>query len=385
MDIIGIICEYNPFHNGHIYHLNKIKELFPNSLIILIMSGNFTQRGIPSIINKWDKTEIALKYGIDLVIELPFPFATQGADIFAKGSISLLKELNANYLVFGSESNDIEFLKNLANISLNNIEYESKVKQYLNEGINYPTALSKALKNISNNTIATPNDLLGLSYIKEIIKQNASIKPISIKRTNNYHDNELKSSISSATSIRKACFNNDNIDEYVPTEVASLLSNTITFNNYYFPFLKFKIQTTKDLSIFQTVDEGIENRIKKYINDVSSWDELVNKIKTKRYTYNKINRMLIHIMCDFTKNEAKLFNEIEYIRVLGFSNKGKLYLNKIKKEVTKPIITTFSKINNRMLDFEMKTTCVYSSIFSEEEKNNLIKSEYKNKPKMRDI
>ena len=384
MKRVGIICEYNPFHNGHIYHLEKVKELFPDSIVILVMSVNFTERCIPSIINKWDKTEIALNYGIDLVIELPFMFATQSADIFAKGAISILKELKAEYLVFGSESNDVNNLIELANISLYNQDYQTKIKEYLNDGDNYPTALSKAFKDFNLDTVSTPNDLLGLCYIKEILKQDASIKPVTIKRTNDYHEENINNSISSATSIRKACKNKDNIYNTVPKEVADLLKESIFFQENYFPFLKYKIQTTNDLSIFQTVDEGIENRIKKYINEVNSWDSLVEKLKTKRYTYNKINRMLIHILCNFTKEEAKNNQNIEYIRVLGFSNKGKDYLNKLKKELNLPIVTTFSKNNSKMLEFEMKTTCVYSSILDEEKKNDLIKSEYKNKPKMRE-
>lgn len=385
MDIIGIICEYNPFHNGHIYHLKKVKELFPNSLIILVMSGNFTQRGIPSIINKWDKAEIALKYGIDLVVELPFVFATQGADIFAKGAISILNNLHAQYLVFGSETNDVDSLTSLANLTINNEDYNIKVKQYLKEGINYPTALNKALESFSNNSITTPNDLLGLSYIKEIIKTNSSIKPITIQRTNNYHEDELNNTISSATSIRNAYLKQENISEVVPIETIEKLKDLHFDQNQYFPFLKYKIETTNDLSIFQTVDEGIENRIKKYIHEVTAWEELIIKLKTKRYTYNKINRMLTHILCGFTKEEAKKYQDIEYIRILGFSNNGRGYLNKIKKEVTIPIITTFSKIKNDMLNFEFKTTCVYSSILSEDKKNKLIKSEYQTKPKTQDL
>lgn len=383
METVGIICEYNPFHNGHIYHLKKVKELFPDSLIILVMSGNFTQRGIPSIINKWDKTEIALNYGVDLVIELPFMFATQSADIFAKGAISILKELKAEYLVFGSESNNIDNLIKLANISLYDGNYQIQIKKYLDEGDNYPTALSKAFKDFNLDTVNTPNDLLGLCYIKEILKQDANIKPITIKRTNDYHDEDINTSISSATSIRKACQDKINIDNTVPKEVAYLLKESNFFQENYFPFLKYKIQTTDDLSIFQTVDEGIENRIKKCINEVSSWDELVNTLKTKRYTYNKINRMLIHILCNFTKEMAKNNQDIEYVRVLGFSNNGKNYLNKIKKDVGLPIVTTFSKNNSKMLEFEMQTTCVYSSILDENKKNDLIKAEYQNKPKMR--
>lgn len=382
MDIIGIICEYNPFHNGHIYHLKKIKELFPNSLIILVMSGNFTQRGIPSIIDKWNRTEISLKYGIDLVIELPFVFATQSADFFAKGSISILKELKVNYLIFGSEKNDIEELKKLADISINNLEYQEKIKEYLDKGINYPTALSKALETISDSTITTPNDLLGLSYIKEIIKQQANITPITIKRTNNYHNKELEK-IASATSIRNAILKKENIKKHVPPEVYNLTKKQTFHQEKYFSFLKYKIQTTENLSIFQTVDEGIDSRIKKYINEVTTWEELVQKIKTKRYTYNKINRMLTHILCDFTKEKAKRWQKIEYIRILGFNKKGQNYLNKIKKDLNIPIITTFSKGNSDMLKYEQIVTSAYYSILPEQEKNFMIQSEYKNKPKIK--
>jgi len=381
MKTVGIICEYNPFHNGHIYHLEKVKEMFPDSLIILVMSGNFTQRGIPSVLNKWDKTEIALNHGIDLVIELPFTFATQGADVFAKGAISILKELDVDYLVFGSESDDVDSLKKLVDISLNNLEYQEKIKLYLDQGINYPTALSKALEDFSNSTVTTPNDLLAFSYIKEIIKQDAKIEPISIKRTNDYHSKELEE-ISSATSIREALITNKDISKYVPEDVYKLTKETVFTQENYFKFLKYKIETTGDLSIFQTVDEGVENRIKKYIHEVTSWEELVNKIKTKRYTYNKINRMLTHILCGFTKELADKFRDISYIRVLGFNELAQKYLNKIKKDVTVPIVTKFNK-DVEMLDFEMQTTCVYASVLNESDKNLMIKTEYQNKPKMK--
>ncbi len=380
MEIVGIICEYNPFHNGHLYHLQKIKEIFPNSLIILVMSGNFTQRGIPSIIDKWKKTEIALDYGIDLVIELPFAFATQSADVFAHGAISILKELKAEYLIFGSECNDIEKLKRIANISLNDELYQKTIKKYLKKGLNYPTALNKALEDHHQECISTPNDLLGLSYIKEIIKQNTNIIPISIQRTNDYHGNTLQT-ISSATSIRNALLENKKIDFSVPIKVSKILENRIFCQNDYFPLLKYKIQTTPDLSIYQTVEEGIDFRIKKYINDAKSWIDLVKKIKTKRYTYNKINRMLTHILCNFTKEQANKWQEIEYIRVLGFNNKGQRYLNQIKRKINLPIITTFSKGNSEMLKYEQIVTNVYSSILEENEKIEFIKQEYQHQPK----
>ncbi|MDD6224203.1 MAG: nucleotidyltransferase [bacterium] len=383
MKIIGIICEYNPFHNGHLYHLKKVKEIFPNSLIVLIMSGSFTQRGIPSILNKWDKTEIALIYGIDLVIELPFPFATQSADLFAKGAISLLKEVKAEYLVFGSESNDVNTLQELADIALNNKKYQEKIRQYLKKGMNYPTALSKALESFSKKTITTPNDLLAFSYIKEIKKQHANITPISIQRTNNYHDINLKN-IASATSIRLALLEKKDITNYVPIEVVKQTKNSCHFLKNYFPFLKYKIETTDDLGIFQTVDEGIENRIKKQITEAISWEDLVTRIKTKRYTYNKINRMLTHILCNFTKEKAEKFQHIEYIRVLGFSTKGQAHLRAIKKMTTVPIITTFSTSKSEMLKYEQVITNVYTTILNEPDKIKQTQAEYQSKPKKRD-
>ena len=172
MEIIGIITEYNPFHNGHLYHINKIKELYPNSLIIAVISSSFCQRGEISILNKWDKTKICLNNNIDLVLKLPFVFSSQGADIFAKGALSILNELKVNKIIFGSELNNIEKLKELATIQIKNKDYNKLVKKYLDEGINYPTAMAKALNNFSNIKIDTPNDLLGLSYIKEIIDNN---------------------------------------------------------------------------------------------------------------------------------------------------------------------------------------------------------------------
>ena len=383
MDKVGIICEYNPFHNGHIYHLKKIKEKFPDSLIILVMSGNFTQRGIPSLINKWDKTEIALNFGIDLVIELPFCFATQSADIFAHGAISILKKLNVNYLIFGSESNCVDDLVNKANYVLNNSDYKKKIKEYLKDGYNYPTALNKAFPSNYKEGIDKPNDLLGFSYIKEIIQQQANITPISIQRTNSYHSIELEE-IASATSIRKALLEHKDISKYVPNLVIEKLNKYTHFQNDYFPFLKFKILSTADLTIYQTVDEGIDKRIKKYITTATNWEDLVQSIKTKRYTYNRINRMLIHILCSFTKEQASKWQEISYIRILGFSDSGRKYLNSIKKEVDIPIITTFSKGNSDMLEYEKTITAVYESILPELMKNDLIKSEYQQHTKMRE-
>lgn len=375
MKTIGIIAEYNPFHNGHIYHLEKIKELFPDSRLVLVLSGNFTQRGLPSIINKWDKTKIALQYGIDLVIELPYPFATQSADIFAKGAIEILNEINCDYLVFGSESNNIEELKELANIQINNPEFDSLTKKYLDKGFNYPTAMNKALKDITGNEITLPNDLLGLSYIKEIIKQNSKIIPMTIKRTNNYHDISIENNIASATSIREALKNDTDISKNVPNSTLDIIKNSPIFLDDYFEYFKYQVYTNKDLSKILDVDEGIENKIIKVIDDVNNFDEFIEKIKTKRYTYNKIIRMINHILCEFTKEENQNYKHVKYLRILGFSKVGKTILKEIKKTTMLPIITKFSNIPELIL--EKRITSIYSIPLNN---NNLIKQEYQNKP-----
>lgn len=374
MDIIGIICEYNPFHNGHLYHLNKIKEMYKDSTIILILSGNFTERGHLSILNKWEKTEIALEFGVDLVIELPFIFATQSADIFARGAINILKLLNVEKLVFGSESNDIKNLINIANIQLNNKEYDNLVKKYLDEGVNYPTALSMALKDINNSTVTLPNDLLGLSYVKEIIKQEANIEAISIKRTNDFHGENLDGKIVSASAIR------NNLDsKLVKNCVPNIVYNKLqkidkNINDNYFSFLKYKIiSEVTNIKRYQTVDEGIENRILKNINSSTTIEELIKNIKTKRYTYNKLTRMFTHIVCSFTKEEAKDIST-RYIRVLGFSNKGLKHLNKIKKELDIPIITNYKKEYSELLKIDNRIDNIYNLITNEK------KEEYKRKP-----
>ena len=382
MKKIGIICEYNPFHNGHLYHISKIKEMFDDSLIILVMSGNFTQRGEASIIPKYSKCDIALLSGIDLVIELPFIFATQSADVFAKTSIEILDKLNVDYVVFGSETNDINKLTMLAKTQINNKKYDKLVKEYLDKGVNYPTALSKALYQLTNKKIDKPNDILGVSYIREILKLNSNITPICIKRSNDYNSIELNDNITSASSIRYALLNGDNVKNYVPEYVYDYLKNPI-FTKNYFNLLKYKIMTENTLEEYQTVDEGIQNRIKKCIIKSKDLDDLILKVKTKRYTYNKLSRMFIHILCNLKKEEVKKYNKISYIRVLGFNIKGRNYLNEIKKDIDIPIITNFSRTNDPILDIEMRSTCVYASILNEKDKINLIESEYKDFPIIR--
>lgn len=377
MESVGIIAEYNPFHNGHLYHLNKIKEKYKDATIVLVMSGNFTQRGDVSIIDKWKKTQIALKAGIDIVVELPFPFATQSADYFSYGSITLLEKLKVNKVIFGSESDNINDLEIIADTQVNNPDFDKLVKIYSKFGYNYPTALSLALKDLTKKEIKEPNDLLGISYIKAIRQNHYKIKPELVKRTNNYHEEELNENLSSATAIRKALKEGKDIKDQVPEFTTDHLTD-LHYIEEYFQLLKYKIITEKDLSIYNTVEEGIDQKLKKEIINTTSYDDLINKIKSKRYTYNKISRMLIHILCNFTKEKKEKFKEISYIRLLGFSDKGRKYLNSIKKDLDIPLISKISRNKDPMLEFEIETTKIYSLNLDPEKQVELINKEYRN-------
>jgi len=371
---IGIICEYNPFHNGHIYHIKKIKEKYPDSTIILVVDSFFSERGDLSVLDKKAKTEIALENDIDLIVELPFCFATQSADIFAYGAVSILNKLDVDLLIFGSESDNIDSLKEAALTELEDDKYDNIVKDFLDDGVNYPTALAKALDMLTGKKIFKPNDLLGISYIKAIIVTNSKIKPETIKRTNDYHGLTL-SNISSASAIRKALNSKDDISLSVP----DITKKYVRFidEEFYFKLLKLKIIADIDnLEIYQTVDEGIENRIKKFIFNSSSLDELILNIKTKRYTYNKIRRMLIHILCSFKKDNAKKL-EIEYLRILGFNKKGQKVLNGIKKDLDVPIYFNYKEKLNKYLDLDFKVASIYSLITNDQ---NIINDELKSFP-----
>lgn len=377
MHKIGIICEYNPFHNGHLYQIKKIKETYKDSLIIVCLSSCFMQRGEASILNKWDKTRLAIESGVDLVLELPFAFATQYQDIFAKGALTILNHLKIDTLVFGSECNDIELLKNLASVQLKDDGYNHLVKRYLDLGLNYPTSLSKALFDISGVKLDKPNDLLALAYVKEIIKNNYDIEPFSIRRTSDYHNSNLDSDIVSASTIRKLLKDGVNVNNYLPYNIYDYLSEID--EDKYFALLKYQIINNIDcLDKFQTVDEGIENRIIKYINMVNSKEKLILKVKSKRYTYNKINRMFTHILTNFTKEDAKNL-EIEYLRVLGFNTRGKNYLNKIKKDIGIPIINKYIPNMYKSLDIEFRVSLIYSLILKDKG-DDFLKREYRNKP-----
>ena len=314
-------------HNGHIYHIQKVRELYPDYVIVLLMSGNFTQRGDASLIDKWKKCEIALNY-VDLVVELPFVYATQAADIFTSMGCEILKHLGISAFVFGSESNDIEMLKRMVLLQ-DSPEYQIRVKNYLAQGKNYPTSMSLALDDLGGIEVRT------------------------IKRTNDYNDEGLVGKITSATSIRKALRNGVSVCDYVPSVTYDNLNN-LHFMDDYFDLLKYKIISDDDLSKYLGVDEGIEGRIKKVILEANNLDDLIKK----RYTYVKLNRMFLHILCGFTKSEALQTRRLEYIRVLGFNLRGKEYLKSIKDYSNIPILTKYEK-GFKALDIEKRVCAIY--------------------------
>lgn len=291
--------------------------------------------------------------------------------MFAYGAISILNMLHIDTLVFGMECDDVEYLIKAAKTQINNSKYDELVQKYLLTGVNYPTALGNALKEMIGYTTDKPNDLLAISYIKEIIKNNYKIEPVGIKRTNDYHGKEIKSSIVNASLIRDMLDKNMDVSKYVPIETYKCL-NMKNFDNGYL-LLKYNISNNENrLFEYLTVDEGIENRILKYYKDCDNWCALVNLIKTRRYTYNKVNRMLMHILL----NIKKIDNDKEiYLRVLGFNDIGRNYLKQIKKDID--VINTCKQGINKALDIEINATYIYSLVTGD---NSLIEREYKNKP-----
>ena len=325
------------------------------------MSGNFTQRGNISIIDKYTKTEIILNH-VDLVVELPYQYATQSADYFAKGAIEILKNLKCDYICFGSESGDIN--------TITNQKENKNIKQNLKKGLSYPKAL---------NQIDTPNDILGACYLREIKKQKANIKPYIIKRTNDYHETNNKNKISSATSIRNALYQGKNIKHNVPKETYKALKLGLPSKEMQFSFLKYKI-ITEDIKRYEGVDEGLENRIKEKINQSTNINELILEIKSKRYTYNRISRMLCHIYTGYTKEDHQNNKDKNFIRILGLNEKGKQIIKEAKKDSQIPIITRTDKQNQNLLKIEKQIDSSYLLLTTNKVKQKTEEINKKNHP-----
>lgn len=375
MKILGIVVEYNPFHNGHIQHIKKSIDFIKPDYVIAVMSSNFVQRGEPAIIEKWSRSKQAIQYGIDMIIELPFVYAVQSADYFAKGAIDLLYHAGVTDIVFGSECGDIQVFKEIA-VTVNDNEelYNKYIKEYMNDGLRYPDACNKALSKLLNKEVRTPNDLLGLCYVKEIINRNLPIIPHCIQRTNDYHSEELLH-ISSATSIRKALLENTDVSNSLPFVDDYKNRHLNTLEDFY-PYLKYKVLTSslEELKSIHLIDEGLENRIKQQIALCSTMEDFIDSLSSKRYTKVRIQRMIIHLLMNNTKEEINNAMNVTYLRILALSNKGREYLKILKKISDYTIVSNFSSHNHKALDMEAKATSLISLI------NKDVKEEYKYHP-----
>jgi len=373
MQIIGIVTEYNPFHNGHLYQIKKIKEMYPGSVIIVAMSGNYTMRGEISVLDKWNKTNIAINNGIDIVLEIPFIYSNQSSDIFSYAALKMLNEFKIEKLVFGSETNNIDLLSLASSVQIDNKKFDSLVKDYMNKGYNYPSSIGKSIYELTGIKIKESNDILGVSYIKEILKNKYNIKPISIKRTNNFKTNTKKSNIISAYEIREFLNKNESIKEYVPNNVTPYIKK-VDYEKL-FNLIKYKVISEKNsLNKYHLIDEGIENRIYEGVIKCDNYDDLVKYISNKRVTINKVNRILINIFVGLTKEEANN-KELSYIKILGLSKNGKKYYSKIKKDINIKVCNKFEK---DIMNTELKASYLYSiitndkSIFNSEIINHTI-------------
>ena len=338
-NVVGLIVEYNPFHNGHLHHIQEIDRLFEDNIKIAVMSGDYVQRGEPSLINKFEKTKIALSQGVDIVIELPAFYSTQSAEIFAKGSINLLNKLSCSHIVFGSESNDLEKLKRIATISMTK-EFELSLREFLAEGLSYPTAFSKALFDEKLGS----NDILALEYLKAIKAINPKIEAYCIKREKTgYYDDE-KDNFASATHIRKILLDYNKKKEDKLNKIKNLVpkfSYKILEENFgvfsclrdFYDLIKYNIiKNHLELKDIQDLEIGLENRLYKYSLENLKFEDFFNEVLIKRITISRLQRILLHSLFGLTENITdKVKNKVPFVKILGFSTRGQEYLNYLKK------------------------------------------------------
>ncbi|ACK60477.1 conserved hypothetical protein [Bacillus cereus B4264] len=366
------------------------------------MSGPFLQRGEPALISKWYRTKMALANGVDLVVELPYVFATQKAETFANGAISILNALRVSEICFGSEDGQIENFYNTISIQKNEEEtFNCIVKQFMDAGNSYAKATSDAFSHIltseKNIDMSQPNNILGFQYMKAILSQNSSIQAQTIKRfASHYHDETFNDQhIASATSIRKQLFSEEGsfttIEPFLPQATTSLLANYkqnygILHNwEQYFSFFKYRLMTMSpgDLRHIYEIEEGLEHRILSKIQNSSSFYSFMEALKTKRYTWTRLQRACTHILTNTTKEDIRSANieqHAPYIRLLGMSQKGQTYLSKNKKKIELPILTHTKTFDHAALDIEKKANSVYFSIMHEPLRTQLLKQDITHHP-----
>lgn len=407
MNLLGLIVEYNPFHNGHKYHLEKSKEITNATHTVAIMSGSFLQRGEPALFDKYTRAEMAVKNGVDLVIELPTLYACQSAEIFSHGAVATLNSLNCvNSLCFGSEEGNIDILQTISEILVKEpSNFKTTLKNFLDEGIVFPVARSKALyEYIKNNhllelsedelqqVLNSSNNILGIEYIKSLIKLNSSIKPYTITRiASKYNSTDIESNICSATAIRNSLKDNTDlklIENVVPLHTFNEINHKINTNfNPVFDYMFYDllsstiIRDVDNLTKYFEVNEGIENKIYSNVFTSKNLEELINSTKSKRYTMTKIKRTLNNILLGINRDDVikvKDLDRVPYIRILAFNNKGREIIKKIKTSSDIEIITKFSKISHvddpifdTLIKYDLKSSNMYNLIYYKNNRNLL--------------
>ncbi|WP_077367383.1 nucleotidyltransferase [Anaerosalibacter sp. Marseille-P3206] len=378
MKVVSFIVEYNPFHYGHLYHLNKSKEITGCDYSVAVMSGSFVQRGEPSLIDKWSKAKMAVENGVDLVIEMPTIYSIQSAELFALGGIKLLNSLNIiDYISFGSEIGYIEPLKILAELFVEEPnEYKSLLKKHLDNGLSFSIARSNATveylskrRNVKydfKNILESSNNILAIEYLKILYKYNFDIIPITINRVGQgYKEEDISNTIASATAIRKELFNNnlDIVKNNLPPKSYNILLDYLHRYQYfnkldnYSKILMYLLRTVDKETLLQILDmeNGLENRLIKYGLKYNSITQVIDETTTKRYPKSRIQRILIQLLLNLDKKTFIRLNNSypNYIRVLGMNEKGMFLLRKIKSNSKLPIINRFSdyyKYKNPYLD-----------------------------------
>jgi len=363
---VGLIVEYNPFHNGHINHAFLARKKTQARLVIAVMSGNFLQRGEPAIIDKWHRAQAALENGVDLVIELPVRFALQSADYFAKGSINILQKLGVNSLVFGTDvKSEVDYAKFGKDILAKQKEIEEYIAKSKQRSQNYPSLLAEAYRHFFPKFplgFALPNHILGISYAKENAKYKTPMTIVPIERAVNFNDelNAANGKIASATAIRKSILQGtkQQIQNFVPTSTWNSLAEFVSWENY-FSLLKYKITSSSsaELSEIYQMQEGFEHRLLDKIKTANYFSQLMEKIKTKRYTYTRIQRLLAYVLLNFQKKDFADSSENYPLRILGFTEMGRKFLHSKQKKN----LNLISKVDSSTegLDLTKKADSIY--------------------------
>ncbi len=376
MKIVGIIVEYNPLHYGHIHHIEETKKASKADVLIAVMSTHLMQRGEFSVVDKFTKTTWALKSGIDLVIELPGVFSIQSAEYFARTSVSMLHALGVEDIYFGSETGDVKPLYDVAE-TLDSKEYNAWVKFFLDEGKSYPSSSSEALKKLGFTDVhTTPNNILGIQYIRAGKQLSPPVKLHAIQRikTNYYDEIDQNTHVQSATAIRNLHQNNDDYSQYVPSYVfESLNAIKIPTWDEFFPYFMYKLKSTSipDLKKLHGFEEGLEYRFKQVLS-ASNTDDFIDQVISSRYTHAKIKRTMMALLVNLKSGDLKSY-DIPYIRVLGMNQNGQRYLNIIKKDFPIPLVTKLKKTRHNYLNIELKITEIYDLIY----RQNLLEKEFK--------